>query len=101
MVKLSKDSFISIGCNDAWLLLSSTVRYSLGRMTYMSVLASDLVEKYSKALTNGQLLQIIKEIEGTLDKCSRAGKFCGSPLDHKHWREGVAKLRGVLDAKKQ
>jgi len=60
------------------------------------VLATELVQKYAGALTNNQLLQIIEEIESTLDRYSHAGQFCGSPLDHKHWREGIVLLRSLF-----
>jgi hypothetical protein len=48
---------------DAWTLLIATVRYSLGRQTYMTWLAPELVLRYADALLPSQLEQIAEEIE--------------------------------------
>lgn len=55
------------GPEDLWVMLLSTVRYSLGRQTYMTSLAPELVLKYSYHLTVNQLLQIAREIQEYLD----------------------------------
>jgi len=52
---------------DMWVLLLSTVRYSMGRMTYMSSLAPELVFRYKDYLNEYQLKQIKEEVEKELE----------------------------------
>ena len=51
---------------DMWVLLLDTVRYSMGRMTYMSSLAPELVIKYNDYLSLWQLKQIKEEVENEI-----------------------------------
>jgi len=52
---------------DMWVLLLSTVRYSMGRMTYMSSLAPEIVFRYKDYLNEYQLKQIKEEVEKEIE----------------------------------
>lgn len=81
---------------DLWVMLLSTVRYSMGRQTYMSSLAWELVSQYEAALTKEQLQQIINEIELELKRCESVGSTLGAACDHASWKQGVNKLWTIL-----
>ncbi len=70
---------------DMWVLLVSTVRYSMGRRTYMSSLAGELVIKYRDYLTKQQLIQIVEEIRKELRSAESFGSYLGSKIDHESW----------------
>lgn len=87
--------------NDMWILLLSTVRYSMGRQTYMSSLAWELVDTYNQALTDDQLRQIIVEIQDALTTHESLGSTLGSGIDHESWQKGVARLSQILLERKE
>lgn len=53
---------MEVNNHDLWIMLLSTVRYSIGRKTYMTSLSWELVLKYAESLNDGQLRQIEREI---------------------------------------
>lgn len=82
---------------DMWIMLIATVRYSLGRRSYMPSLSGELVARYSSYLTRDQLLQIASEIENELNLYSRLGKTLGDPCDEETWRNNVILIRWLVD----
>jgi len=82
---------------DLWVMLLSTVRYSMGRMTYMSNLAGELVIGYAKYLTKMQLEQIVNEIEGELLRCARTNVTLGMDMDDRAWRKNVAIIKDIIE----
>lgn len=87
--------------NDMWILLLSTVRYSMGRQTYMSSLAWELVDTYNLALTDDQLRQVITEIQDELTRYEAMGTFLGSEIDHRSWQKGVTRLSQILHERRE
>jgi len=81
---------------DLWIMLLSTIRYSMGRMTYMSSLAPELVVRHAAALTCQQLRQVIEEIDGELKRAERNVDTLGMSCDHEEWKKGLANIRRVL-----
>ncbi len=80
---------MEVNAADLWTLLLSTIRYSLGRQTYMVQYSTELFERYGEALTVMQRLQIAREILQEVERCERQGKTCGSEGDHVHWKTFV------------
>lgn len=78
--------------NDMWVLLLSTVRYSLGRSTYMTSLAPELVEKYHEYLEEFQLRQVEREIVQELRMYRRMGKKIS---DHSTWLKWAMRLNRI------
>jgi len=80
--------------NDAWVFLLSTVRYSLGRSTYMTSLSTELVVKYKDHLNTDQLKQIAKEIREELERYDRVGKVLP---DANVWRTGAVNILKCIE----
>ncbi len=74
---------------DLWVLILSTIRYSLGRSTYMTSYSLDLLFKYSKALSKSQLIQVEKEIIKEILRFRRTKRKIS---DHKIWLNGALKI---------
>lgn len=70
---------------DLWVLLLSTIRYSMGRATYMPGLCRDMLNRYHGALTSAQLNQIAEEVRSELRLHERLGHKLGHDCDHKTW----------------
>jgi ATP-dependent Lon protease len=88
---------------DMWVLLLSTVRYSMGRMTYMSSLAPELVFRYKEYLLKEQLQQIKEEVEKEIE-CHDALKkdniqtdWLGHECDYNSWKKFVRDLDELLN----
>ena len=63
--------------SDMWIMLMSTIRYSIGRRTYMPGLAGELVIKYENYLSMEQLKQIEREIREEIRMAERCGNTLG------------------------
>jgi len=87
--------------NDMWLMLLSTVREAMGRRTYMSELAGELVIKYQDWLTSRELDQIAKEIEENIERHVVDGKRLGQEVDHEAWKNAALKIRRAARNVKQ
>lgn len=85
---------IAVDHNDLWTFLLCTVRYSLGRQSYITGMTADLVRQYRKHLTAEQVAQIAREVDEELAACERRGTTCGHDMDHREWARLVADLRG-------
>jgi hypothetical protein len=83
---------------DLFTLLLCTVRYSMGRCTYMSSLAPDLVLRYGKQLERRHLVQIADEIEKELQYAEATGTTLGHRCDHDSWTAGAAAIRRLADS---
>jgi hypothetical protein len=85
--------------DDAWVLLLSTVRYSMGRRTYMTELAPTLVLRYATALTDDRLRQIGSEVNEALTRALSMGGTLGSVEDHKLWGKFVVDVHMLIGAR--
>lgn len=72
--------------NNMWVLLLSTIRYSMGRRTYMSTLAPELVMDYWEYLSTDQLDQIRKEVEKELERDRDNPGWMGMEFDRDSWK---------------
>lgn len=70
---------------DLWTMLLSTIRYSMGRMTYMSSEAPALYHRYKSKLTTDQKSQLYREVSEELEGVTRVGKLLGMQCDHDEW----------------
>lgn len=82
--------------SDLWVMLMSTIRYSMGRMTYMSSLCPELYRRYGGMLTDAQREQIAEEIERALELAEGAGVTLGMRMDHDAWKAFAASIRYEL-----
>ena len=74
-----------------WTFLLSTVRYSLGRSTYMTSHAPELVAKYHEYLEDHQLRQVEREIVQELRRFRIVGGM-KKLADHATWLTWAVKL---------
>src|SRR3990172_12066555 len=95
---------------DLWVMLISTIRYSMGRQSYMPGLCAEMYAHYKSALTLGQRKQIADEIETELRyvmelRASGALRhavypvnvWLGSEGDHKTWETLAMQIRTELE----
>jgi hypothetical protein len=85
---------------DMWVMLLSTIRYAMGRSSYITGLSCDLVKTYEKYLRKEQLEQIRREILEELRRHEEAGATLGMQMDHDGWTKFAADLQGVIDARR-
>jgi hypothetical protein len=84
---------LRVVAQDIWVMLLSTIRYSMGRQTYMPTLCVDFYRRYKKALAVHQRNQIAEEVSKELDSVARVGRLLGSQCDHDAWVELVRIIR--------
>lgn len=78
---------------DMWTLLLSTIRYSMGRSSYITDTAPKLVIQYASALRASQLEQIAREIEEEIAVYEKNGRTLGMQMDHDGWIRSAARIR--------
>lgn len=80
---------VAVPQNDLWVLLLCTVRYAMGRMSYITVETTDLLRKHEKDLKKEQRAQIRDEVQKELDRAERDSKTLGMDMDHRVWAKLV------------
>jgi len=73
-------------------MLLNSVRYALGRRSYVVGEVCDWVRDYRKHLAPEQIDQIAKEVRHELDLCSARGGHLGMEMDHRTWEKLVRDL---------
>lgn len=86
---------------DLWTMLLSTIRYSMGRMTYMPSLCRGMLKRYGRNLKYEQLRQIQKEIMEELRQAIAANRTLGDKCDDDEWRAAVQDIEKLLENKPQ
>jgi hypothetical protein len=77
---------------DLWTMLLCTIRYAMGRRSYITGLTRDLVKQYRKYLEPTELDQIKREVSKEVEQCEQDGRTLGDPPDHKIWKQLVKDL---------
>ena len=70
---------------DLWVMLLSTIRYSLGRSSYITSWAAELAVRYEAFLRYEQLVQLADEVEGQ-EQLTPAHKVYGAAMWRPPWR---------------
>ena len=70
---------------DMWVLLLSTVRYSLGRKSYIVGVCEDFLTKYGPCLTPYQRRQTADEIRHELQLAHTLDGFLGGNINDEIW----------------
>ena len=84
---------IEIASDDFWTMFLSTIRYSMGRRTYISSECLDLCRLYGSFLSKEQKNQVKDEVQKEINICVSLGKTLGDKCDHDSWVE-IVKLFG-------
>ena len=86
---------------DMWIMLLSTVRYSMGRRTYMSSVAPELVIKYRYYLQLSRVKQIRDEVQKELElhyrmKGEGREKWLGDDCDVHSWEIFIEVVNDII-----
>jgi len=76
---------IQVKYDDLWTMLLLTIRYSMGRRTYMPEYCIELYQNYGRKLSDGCKRQIADEIRRELDLVEGCLKTLGAQCDHETW----------------
>lgn len=79
---------------DLWLFVICTVRYSMGRTSYVVSEACGMVRRYRKKLKPEQVKKIADEVAYELTMQEKLGATLGHDIDHREWKKLVEELRG-------
>ncbi len=90
------DEDVQVSPGDFWVMLLSTIRYSLGRSTYMTGVAVELATTHAVHLSDHQLAQITREIDAEV---ARYRDRWGHIPDEDIWLKGAAALEAILKAR--
>jgi hypothetical protein len=82
-----------------WLMLVSSVRYAMGRATYIVSDTTRLVLAYERILTDDQLRKIRDEVKAELRLRENMGGTLGMEMDHREWQRFVVTLDERLAAR--
>lgn len=77
---------------ELWLMLLSTVRYAMGRSSYITSTAADLVRQFRSRLTAERVQQIAREVQKDLEIAESTGRTLGHDCDHRGWKKLVEDL---------
>ena len=80
---------MEVNPRDLWTLLLCTIRYSMGRMPYMTSYAPEMVQKYKSVLQKEQLEQIKKEVIDELKIEENHPGYMGHSCDVANWHHFV------------
>lgn len=72
---------------DLWTLLLSCIRYSMGRRSYITAYAPEMVKRYHQVLSADQLRQIKEEISHELGREFASPGHLGYKIDIENWQE--------------
>lgn len=80
-----------------FVLLSCSVRYALGRRSYVVSEVADLCLKYAAELSEAQRGVIVKDIREALKAAESYGVHVGMAMDHEVWQNCLASLEALND----
>lgn len=81
-----------------WIMLLSTLRYAMGRKSYVTGLAAELVTEHFDMLTEAQRRQIVDEIRQELSIAqSVQGGWLGDEADHAMWKRTADELEKHIE----
>lgn len=92
MTKTRFDEII-VTSDELWMMMLSTIRYSMGRRSYIVAVCDDLVKKFAPKLEYHQLEQIAEEIEKEVLLCEGRNETLGMQMDHDSWKKTASWIR--------
>lgn len=90
---------VEVADGDIWPLLLCTIRYAMGRSSYIVGDACDYYRRYRARLTAYQRKQIGREIAEAIALEERLGRVLGHDMDHREWKrlaDEIAAQEGTL-----
>lgn len=92
---------IKVSEHDMYILLGSTLRYSMGRMSVMPSYCQDFLKKYAPALDVSAIRSYIRDLEAELRRAVSEKQTLGMQIDHDMWVETLEFLTDLLDNKEE
>jgi hypothetical protein len=86
------DGYVVVGRDDMWTFLLCTIRYAMGRRSYITGLVSDMYRTYREILTPDQRRQIAREVRRETEMQEQVGRTLGDKCDHAGWVALVAEI---------
>ena len=83
---------MDVSSHDMAILLICSVRYALGRMTYIVDDVTGICRTYAPEVDQGTLDVLKKDIREALQKAERENRTVGMAMDHEKWRQCLEDL---------
>jgi hypothetical protein len=87
---------VTISDLNFWMMILSTLRYAMGRRSYITSLVPELVIQYQDVLEVQQLRQIQQEVVEELRKYNEVGRTMGDKCDDDGWFKFVLDLGRII-----
>jgi hypothetical protein len=79
---------------DLWVLLLCSLRYAMGRASYVTGEVADMIRRYKSHLTAPQRAQIAGEIRTAVRDAHNGGGFLGMKMDEDGWVRLAEEMEG-------
>lgn len=86
---------VKVPAQDLWVMLMSTIRYAMGRRSYMPSLSIEFVERYRSYLTDQQFKQLLDEVRSEIARYEAFNSRLGDVIDHETWKNFVEKYKDI------
>lgn len=83
---MSDTQYPQVARDHLFSMLTSSVRYALGRSSYITSLTCGMVTAYAKHLHQHEVEVIVRDICTELDWAVRKNKHLGMRCDHNDWK---------------
>lgn len=78
---------IDINVEDLEILLMSSMRYAMGRQTYIVGETCGIIKQYWKTVRGNCKTVLRRDLTEAIDRVKRAGGFLGADFDHAKWED--------------
>ena len=85
-MNISGKEDVAVHSEDLWHLLICTLRYSMGRRTYMPSYTCEMIKRYAPHLSKEYVKKIYKELKDELERYEADNETMGDKFDHEMWR---------------
>lgn len=77
-----------------------SVRYALGRMSYVVSEVAEIIKNNKERLDKNTIEVILRDIKEEMVQAARKGDFVGMDMDHKVWSDLYNLLSDYLESRK-
>jgi hypothetical protein len=86
---------VALPIGDVGHLLVCSVRYALGRLSYITSTIAEMVERRWSILSENDRQVILRDIKEALADTEKAGRKLGMDMDDRMWRSLLLKLEAA------
>lgn len=84
-----------LSADDLGLLLVCSLRYAMGRRSYITALIAEKIEAHFSNLSASDRVVILRDLRQSLQHAEGAGRMLGDAMDDKVWRDLLVKLEAM------